>query len=201
MAFGRHWEWRGFGSGRESICARVVEFPAIFPEAQEITDRYLWVADSALNVKLRLGRFKLKRPLGRECGIEQWLEDPAEDFAFPLRADVLRDVAAAFGMSETSAIPETIASDAELVALFRERVRVVEVAKRRSQHRIPHSDIVVEHAQIGSPERCVSIGIEHEDRDAVLDALKELGLPGELRTLNYIDALTIWARGERILDR
>ena len=96
MAFGKHWEWRGFGDLSPQRLARVRQLPLLFERSQEVVDRYLWAPGCELNVKLRFGDFKIKRLISRAGrGVEEWLEDPAENHSFPIAASVVSDVAKA----------------------------------------------------------------------------------------------------------
>jgi hypothetical protein len=93
MAFGRHWEWRGFGTIGRELRAAVESLPTKFPAAQELVDEYLWVPGSAINVKLRTGDLKFKRLVARSGRLERWLEDPEENYALPIAPPVVQKLA------------------------------------------------------------------------------------------------------------
>jgi hypothetical protein len=203
MAFGQHWEWRGFGSLSPAVRERIEALPRKFAGAQEVADRYLWVPSSRLNVKLRFGAFKVKRCLERSPGgIESWLEDERENYSFPLPGPVLAEVLSAFGHEPSNSLPPSVSSEAELLSLLRgaaRSVRVVEVQKRRWQYDGPPSGrVIVELAEIHSPERTTSVGIEDEEREQVVASMAHLGLPDRQRSLSYVDALELWGRGAQI---
>jgi len=206
MAFGRHWEWRGFATRDDGFGDAVRALPLLYERPQHVVDRYLWAPGATLNVKLRLGELKLKRLLmTTEDGLEDWLEDPAENFAFPLAPAVVADVARALGVPLSGGEPtQAIASEHVLLALLERDasgVRVIEIEKQRWQHEgPPGASAIVEYASILRPQAVVSVGVEDEDRERVLTTLRALGLPGALRTANYLDVLAIWGRGDSIVD-
>ena len=202
MAFGKHWEWRGFGSLRPDIERRIRALAPMFPEPQEVVDRYLWLPGCPLNLKLRLGDFKIKRSIRRvdataelAAGLEEWLEDPAENWPFPLSAEVYSEIVGHLG-GEVPQSARPCADEESLLAALREDIgplRVIAVSKRRWQYRgPPHGDVIVELAEILEPVSTLSVGVEDPDPDRVQATLEELGLPGGLETLNYLEALDRW---------
>jgi hypothetical protein len=206
MAFGRHWEWRGFGLVGSKLAARVARFEAIHPRPQQIVDRYFWTPGCRWNIKLRPGEFKIKRPLDRRAdGIEEWVEDEKECFPFPLDGSVLTEVASALGIRPPRVLPARISTPAELIDALRsggDRIEEIVVEKTRSQYHVPGLEgLIVELARIERPELCESIGLEHEDAALVARGIERLGLPGEFPACNYLDASEIWARGGSVLDR
>ena len=79
MAFGTHWEWRGFGLLSEALDKELRTLPALFPDSQVVTDRYLWSPGCGINFKLRFGDFKIKRCLEAVGGgVSRWVEDPEQ---------------------------------------------------------------------------------------------------------------------------
>lgn len=205
MAFGEHWEWRGFGCLGKNLHDIVRSLPRLFPRPQKVTDRYLCVVDCPLNVKLRYGDFKIKRLLETHpSGIERWLEDPAENYSFPLAPSVVEDVATQFGIALTALVSEPIASSEELLELLSRStsgIRVIHVEKLRWQYRLPEPEgVVVELAEIRKPEQVMSLALEDPERARVRQAMKQLQLPGPLRKLNYLEAVEIWSRGGRVAE-
>ncbi len=206
MAFGQHWEWRGFARAPAEITARLERLPLKFPEVQRLTDEYLWTPSTEINVKLRLGDLKLKRFLERRASehaptIERWLEDPGENFSFPLAAARLRALEEALRLEPESLGDQTLAREPLLAALG-SRAQCIAVVKSRRQYWLDCAGgdrVTVELAEISAPERLVSVGLEHEDPDRLLAALGELAPGPELRSLNYLDAIAIWAHGDRVL--
>ena len=204
MAFGEHWEWRGFGPPGEPLYDEIRGLPVRFSRAQEVTDRYLWLPGCPLNVKLRGGDFKIKRLLETDgSGLERWLEDAGENYSFPLAFEVLAEVAAALGVSLEAQSTDAILGSDELLDLLRQASPsplLIRVEKRRWQHSIPDfPGVIVELAEIVAPEPVVSVGLEGRRRDGVQEALRRLHLPGSLRPMSYLGALEIWGRGERII--
>lgn len=208
MAFGTHWEWRGFGELPVDVRAAIEALPEKFPDAQELTDEYLWTPDCSVNVKLRLGDLKLKRLVdSRDAGgdlpaLERWLEDRNENWAFPLSGSRLRAVEEAVRI-DAGSLGAGPCDREELLALLGDRARVVAVGKSRRQFSLPlagasQDAATVELAEILSPERLTSVGLEHSDAAGVDRAYTELGLHGRLLSLSYLDALGRWARGERL---
>lgn len=203
MAFGKHWEWRGFGTPRGEVLDTVRGLPLLFDTAQQVVDRYLWSPGCDLNLKLRFGDFKIKRRVDRGSdGVEEWLENAAENYSFPLGRLVFDEVARALGVEDVSAPSEEIATATDLVDALRggaSQVRLIDVDKLRWQHAGPEGGAaIIEYAEIRAPETIVSIGVEDEDEGKIRATLETLGLPGGLRTASYLDALDIWAAGGRL---
>jgi hypothetical protein len=199
MAFGTHWEWRGFGGVSSTLEERIRALAALFPDSQEVTDRYLWSPGCSINFKLRFGDFKIKRCLEvAEGGVARWQEDPGENYSFPLTAGVFSEVVSALGGAEGAA-GEPVESEVELLTRAGSAVaglKVVAVAKERWQYGAPvAAGGIVELAQINSPEEIGSVSVEHESEDGVREIMEVLGLPGELESFSYLDALEIWGKG------
>lgn len=224
MATGIHWEWRGFGELREPLQHRIASLPPLYPAPAEASDRYLWVPGCTINVKLRRGfenGLKFKQFLERQGDLELWEERAEELYPFPLEPATFRSLAEAL-MIEPGAFPDRpIETEAMLLQYLENsvpRVRVIEVNKRRMGARLtirsPHgpADVIVEAAQISSPQPIWSVALEEttglEDGSsrrrldrarAVVEAAREhLGLPDGLRVMNYLEALDRWTRGETI---
>lgn len=202
MAFGHHWEWRGFGSLPGHLGLRLGDLPLVFPRPQELVDRYLWLPGCELNLKLREGNFKIKRCLRRSTdGVEEWLEDEAEDYEFPLPRNVVAEIAQALHIELEGDEVEDVRTGADLVRTLQvasPELRVIEVAKQRWQHILEST--LVEVARIRAPERITTVGLEHPDPERVRSALEELGLRTCLKTSSYLSALQVWARGGSMLQ-
>jgi hypothetical protein len=199
MAFGVHWEWRGFGELSSSLEERIRALRPLFPDSQVVTDRYLWSPGCSINFKLRFGDFKIKRCLDlAEGGIARWQEDPGENYSFPLAAGVFGEVVTALG-GAAGAAGEALASEAELLERAGAAIaglQVVAVAKERWQYDAPVlEDGIIELAQISSPEEIVSISVEHESEEGVREIMEALDLPGELKSFSYLEALETWGNG------
>ena len=156
MAFGVHWEWRGFGELSSSLEERIRALRPLFPDSQVVTDRYLWSPGCSINFKLRFGDFKIKRCLDlAEGGIARWQEDPGENYSFPLAAGVFGEVVTALG-GAAGAAGEALASEAELLERAGAAIaglQVVAVAKERWQYGAP----VLEDGIIEFKENTLSI--------------------------------------------
>ncbi len=218
MAYGVHWEWRGFGvvdGAREELVRSLA--PAAVPE-RAVTDTYLWHPRLTNNVKLRAweggGSFKVKRQLdpGSPDGPSLWMESPAEDYDLPLDEAALVRALAALGVTSSPPTASSPMHAAPLLAWLTgvvEELCIVEVRKVRrtfvwDEGPVP---VLVELAEIESPEPVRSIGVEdaaglRADADparvtlarrSVSEAATVFG--GGLRALTYPEAVAIWARG------
>ena len=198
MAFGVHWEWRGFGVLSEVLDKELRTLPALFPDSQVVTDRYLWSPGCEINFKLRFGDFKIKRCIETvEGGVSRWIEDPEENYSFPLQPAVFDEVAGALGAG-CSPAEAPVASEEQLLESLGAAgmgLRVISVAKERWQYRAPlHRDGIVELAEISAPEKIVSVSVEHETEVGVREIMVRLGLPGELASVSYLEALEVWGQ-------
>ena len=207
MASGKHWEWRGFGSLSPALARRLEALPLKFASAQELTDEYLWAPGCTGNVKLRLGDLKFKRSIERSGGLERWLEDPSENYAFPLQARVLDALALDLNilLPGVGRGPVTREALLDLVRRADPPVQLVAVKKRRWQREWDSGGaggpITVEVAEISSPERTTSVGIEHADRARVEEARDAFGLAEALQGMSYLEALPLWAAGRTLANR
>ena len=203
MAFGKHWEWRGFGTVSAELHARIEALPLLHPDAQVVTDTYLWLPGCAVNVKLRFGDLKLKRLISKDAGLEEWLEDPGENFPFPLDRTAQERLTESLTVEQFwTSVPELTRDDL-LRALPGSEVTTIAVEKSRRQYRLTlpaltAAPVTVELVAIAAPEAVVSIGLEHPQRESVASALHELGVPGSMRSVSYLDALAVWAHGQTL---
>ncbi|HVR74492.1 MAG TPA: hypothetical protein VMT52_09180 [Planctomycetota bacterium] len=207
MAFGKHWEWRGFGSLPSALSDRLEALPLKFDSAQELTDEYLWAPGLTVNVKLRLGDLKVKRSIERSGGLERWLEDPLENYAFPLEDRVLDALARDLDilLPAVGRGPVTRGALLDLLRRADPPVQLVAVKKRRWQRLWGAGGaggaVTVEIAEISSPERTASVGIEHAERARVEEARDALGLAEALNVMSYLEALPLWAAGRTLANR
>lgn len=236
MAYGEHWEWRGFGHIPPDLQARIEALPlagsvgnrpepagdepesagdepgragdrpaALGSEAGWLDDCYLWVPHCTVNVKLRCQDLKLKRFLRAEQGLECWLEDPTEIFPLPLTVDVVAKVASALAVT-LPALPAHPVGRGELLTLLRRAtpsVQAITVRKRRRFYAlaVPNQPlaVLVELTIIVRPEPITTLALEHPDLAALRVGLTTLHVDqAPLRPLNYLQALAVWARGQRI---
>jgi hypothetical protein len=212
MAFGKHWEWRGFGDLSSELRAKVEALPLKFPSSQDLTDEYLWVPGSPINVKLRLSDLKFKRLVESSRGLELWLEDPNENYKFPLEKPVVEKLAKELGIVTPPVDGAPLDRDALLRLLDRSRPRVELVPVQKSRWQREWRDVsrrpagtedavIVEVAEIFAPERTFSVGIEHPRAERVAAVRDALGLARALRPISYLGALEVWARGGRVGGR
>ena len=218
MAYGVHWEWRGFGAIDGAMEARILALPASALPERVVTDTYLWRPGLRDNVKIRSwaggGSLKVKRQLdpGPGDGVSLWEESPDEDYGFPLSEAALDHVLAALGMAPPGPRVPASVHAADLLAwlaLGERAPRCVEVRKRRRSfvYDAGPVPVLVELADIDRPERTRSVGIEDTAglavdgppermagaRRAVSEAAAALG--AGLCVLTYPEAVDRWANG------
>jgi hypothetical protein len=212
MAWGKHWEWRGFGVLPDPLRTSIDALPRTVAAPQVVVDQYLWVPGCTVNVKLRTDRastLKLKRYLEQRAdGLECWEENESESYAFPLATTVVQQVAAALRVTVADDLPRQTETPAALLALLRQAapsVQVIAVRKERLQREWvwcdgPSSEpVIVDVAAIRAPEPIASVALEHPAADAVAAAAAALNLAAHLRRINYLEAIRVWATGERLV--
>ena len=224
MALGRHWEWRGFGTISAALRQRWSSFDHALQEHGwfDVVDRYLWVPGYGMNAKMRSGPpigdcLKFKRLRARWNWLQLWHEDPEDVHRFPLKWSDLVWLAKELHISLPKKRQAVVGFD-DAIAIFQEArppVQIIEVRKHR-QARIWRNDaveVLVEIAEISQPEPISSLCLESTleltqwsgpeqmtaARDSVQQAVDALGIHQErLQSMNYLDALTIWSKGERL---
>ena len=206
MAFGKHWEWRGFGEISDDLRARIETLSPLFASDRTLIDTYLWTPHTPVNVKLRLGDLKFKRLLESDGELECWLEEEDEICPFPLDADVVRRL----GRDLAITLPEqqqTLVGRSGLLALLQNAhppAQIIRAEKQRRLRVLPIGrtfPVIVELTEIIEPERITTVALEHGEIELVRRALGELSLQDSgLRPQNYLQALSAWAMGERILQ-
>lgn len=211
MAVGKHWEWRGFGQLDTPVAQRIRRLPSLLDAEWQVTDHYLWAPACTVNVKLRGNDLKLKRFLAAAEGLEQWLEDETELFPFPLAPALVPELAHMLGVTLPH-LPQTPLDQSRLLALLLSAsppVRLITVAKRRWLYRLDAAGdvrfepgVLVELTEISFPERVTTVALEHPQAPPVHSARQALGLvAANLRTCNYLQALQLWAEGQRMFAR
>jgi exopolyphosphatase / guanosine-5'-triphosphate,3'-diphosphate pyrophosphatase len=179
------WEWRTFGRRFGDAEAA---FAALDQEAIQESDELYFVSRSGANVKVRGDLLDIKVLEDVDAnGLEQWM--PVMKVAFPLsRADTAATVDA-MGIVGVDLDRDSYSLEQFVEELVEPHpaVRVAPVHKRRVRYTVGGctaevSDVVVD----GLPIR--TIAIESEDPDAVLDAVREVGLGG-YRNINYQQGL------------
>ena len=221
MATGLHWEWRGFGRLDEETRRKIEALPSAYPRSPdgvEFQDRYLWVPDCLINIKLRRGiqsGLKFKRLVDKKGTLDLWLADPNELSPLPIEPAVVEKLAADLGIALKASPTNAVREESELLSLLGQSVppvREVLVVKRRKTfvrelavlNRTVR--VLVEIADILEPEETVSVSVEETQglqtgtspdqitaaRYLVSTIRDELGLLGSLKTKNYLQALAEW---------
>jgi exopolyphosphatase / guanosine-5'-triphosphate,3'-diphosphate pyrophosphatase len=173
------WEWRtfgpSFGSAEDALAALV---PG---EAQESDELYLLAEDEA-NVKVRGGAMDIK--LLREVdasGLERW--EPVMKEGFPLSADHVERVLQTLGITNASATRSAYELDELLDELIRPSgdVRDARIRKRRARFEV--GGCMGELTDVSIDGRSTrSVAVESEDPDAVVEAIRVLGLGSFVNT-------------------
>jgi exopolyphosphatase/guanosine-5'-triphosphate,3'-diphosphate pyrophosphatase len=185
------WEWRSFGRrfGRAETLLAGLEAEGV----QESDEIYLLAATGS-NVKIRdaLLDIKLLRKVDA-TGLEQWM--PVTKARFPLSAATVAEVFKALDVPA----PPLARGDYTLEQFLTElvgrhaAVRAVKVHKRRVRYTV--GGCMAELAEVEVDGRKTrTIAIENEDADAVLAAVRSLGLAGRANT-NYLRGLAAIAGG------
>jgi exopolyphosphatase/guanosine-5'-triphosphate,3'-diphosphate pyrophosphatase len=173
------WEWRSFGRSFGKAEARLA---ALTPEAVQESDEVYLLSGAGDNVKVRadLMDIKVLREVNAD-GLEQWT--PVMKAGFPLPS---AEVAKVF---ESLQLPVPALSRAsytldEFIEAFAKpggAIRMVQVHKRRTRYTVggctaEFSDVVAN----GKATR--TIAVESPDTEAVIRAVRELGLGGYTNT-------------------
>jgi hypothetical protein len=219
MAFGVHWEWRGFGSISEAFFDRygvlAYEFGPLMVE-----DIYIWAPNLEVNLKIREGEeggLKFKRPFGRDGRFERWVERAEDLYSLPLARqgwEVLAAELAAAGMVLGPYPEEAPGHDQLLFLLERAGCQSVLVVKERGARwwQGPNGRVLVEWSAVEKPQELLSVALESEDlsgeamgaaneeaKAALKGAIEALQLEREpLVPMNYMDALAVWLEGREI---
>ena len=173
------WEWRAFG---RSFGAAEAALVPITPQRTEEGDELYLFSGPGANVKVRdeLMDVKLLREVNAD-GLERW--EPVMKQGFPLGAGDVAAVFEALGVAAPQLARATYTLDAFLTELIRpnDLARVVNVHKRRNRFTVAGcmaelADVVVD----GRPTR--TLAVESEDADAVIAAVRAIGLGGYTNT-------------------
>lgn len=216
MAFGIHWEWRGFGVVSESFIERYGRLDHAFGP-QKVEDLYIWAPRLGANLKIRAGEsggLKFKRLLEKDGRLDCAVEDPAELLPFPLQEPAWHMLAAELSQAgiDIGPFPGQAPGSEKFAALLeRAGCKLVLVPKERGARwwQGPNGRVLVERTAIHKPQPILSIGLESEDTgDGVTNeqakadlqaAIAALKLDQEpLRVMNYLDIVALWARGETV---
>ncbi|MFN2138484.1 MAG: hypothetical protein ACK2UK_21185 [Candidatus Promineifilaceae bacterium] len=216
MAYGIHWEWRGFGAVSAALALRFATLQEVVYDGQAVEDVYFWAPGLEVNLKTRAGvegDLKIKRPLDKDGPLECWREDPGEIFNFPLsdgQWSCLGDVLA--GADLVLGAPPADAGPAQTTAALKVAgCTTLGVSKLRQARLWPgrYGPVLIEWTRIDAPQRLVSIGLEtteaYQRRNEMLAkaglraAIEAFGLDQEpLAVMNYRDAAGQWANGQLI---
>lgn len=219
MAYGLHWEWRGFGSISSRFAEVFSGLETIYP-SNETTDRYLWFPGMQVNVKLRQGTengLKFKYLEATEGDFEAWIENEKDFFPFPLgesgRETLLNFLTKSDLPEPEHPLPKS--ADYKSMKGWLENIgcRFITVQKTR-ESKVLHGNrgsVIVEWASISAPQPIVSIGLENQSDDEnqnveqlegkkiVEEIYDQLSLQDEpLKPMNYLEAIEIWASNGKI---
>jgi exopolyphosphatase/guanosine-5'-triphosphate,3'-diphosphate pyrophosphatase len=173
------WEWRSFGRRFGEAEARLA---ALTPTGVQESDEVYLLSGAGDNVKVRaeLMDVKVLREVNAD-GLEQWT--PVMKAGFPLPAAEAARVFESLRLPMPSLSRASYTQD-EFIQAFAQpggAIRMVKVHKRRVRYRVDGctaecSDVVAN----GKPTR--TIAVESEDAQAVVRAVRELGLGGYTNT-------------------
>jgi hypothetical protein len=232
MGIGKHWEWRGFGKLSDEFNKTFLTLSLIEEYAKKdilknggvaIEDEYLVIPHSTINVKLRTGLgemdgLKLKYFDHREGELELWDEPQGSTLRLKdLTPSLFTNVLAPKLRMKFPAVPSGPIDAQKVRAVFCAATPgaipvLVKKHRRTRRWKGNRQNVLVEIAEIGEPERVVSVSLEsdsdltnardNEIEDAgesVLAALDKLSLRREeLKVMNYLEILQIWARKETL---
>ncbi len=199
MAFGDHWEWRGFGRTSPSFQSWFQELPSLtLPNEHALRDEYLWTPGCVHNVKLRYDALKFKRFLAREESFERWLEAESDFLPFPLSSKHLHVLESLLNTRLPSVPNQPIDRDIflQLIAQAHPPIYLIPVLKQRQLHRwmLPNGEaLIVEWTHILRPRRVETVALESENLVALRQAFATLKpMLTALRPMNYVQALGEW---------
>ena len=219
MAFGMHWEWRGFGSVSEAFFERYGSLAYGYGPLK-VEDIYLWTSGLKVNLKIREGEeggLKFKRPFGRDGCFQRWVERPGDLYPLPLQRqgwEVLAAELADAGLVLGPYPEEAPDHDQLLFLLERTGCQSVLVVKDRGGRwwQGPNGRVLVEWSLVQKPQILLSVSLESEDLSAegneltdgqaradLQAAIAEFDLDHEsLVSMNYMDVLAMWLNGRQI---
>ena len=173
------WEWRSFGRHFGEAEARLA---ALTPEGMQESDEVYLLSGAGGNVKVRadLMDIKLLQQINAD-GLEQWT--PVMKAGFPLPATEVARVFESLRLPVPTLSRENYTFDAFIEAFAQPdgAIRRVDVHKRRTRYTVggctaEFSDVVAN----GKPTR--TIAVESPDAEAVIRAVRDLGLGGYTNT-------------------
>ncbi len=173
------WEWRSFGQRFGAAEARLA---ALTPEGLQESDEIYLLGGAGDNVKVRAALIDIKvlREVNAD-GLERWT--PVMKAGFPLPANEAAKAFESLRLPVPSLSRTSYALDEFIAAIAKPggAVRTVNVHKRRVRYKVGGcmaelSDVVAN----GKPTR--TIAVESEDAEAVVRAVRGLGLGGYTNT-------------------
>lgn len=174
------WEWRTFGPGIEEAEARFRELE--LERAEESDEVYLLSTASDASVKIRGGQMDVKTLQAvNDDGLEQWL--PVLKASFPIAADDVATVFEALGAPVSPLGQDAYTLDELLGELIEPTnvVRAVDVHKHREHYTVGGCMAELSTVRTDAGER-VTIAVESPDAEAVITAVRDLGLASRTNT-------------------
>jgi exopolyphosphatase/guanosine-5'-triphosphate,3'-diphosphate pyrophosphatase len=182
------WEWRTFGSSFGRADDALAELAS--GNAEESDELYLLSKEEA-NVKIRDGLMdiKLLREVdARGLGLERW--EPVMKQTFPLSAEDVGQVVEALGVPPALQTRSAYALEQLLDELVRPSGAVREATIRKRRTRFTVGNCTGERTEVTVDGRStLSVAVESEDADAVVEAIRVVGLEGYVNT-SYPRGLT-----------
>lgn len=219
MAFGSHWEWRGFG-GVDGVFVDCYSALPIVSEVHRQVDQYIYVPGLKTNLKIRNGEesgLKFKQFNKNEGEFELWSEYEDELFDFPISTsarDLLQKTLNESELGPIKSIPSKVHSSKDTLAWLREiGCRIIKVEKKREIRKLNSNNdsTLVEWTCIYEPQALNSISLEsmsfeETDQQSSLHSLENVRAAYrdlELHRLplivnSYLDAVAIWSKSNKI---
>ena len=153
-----------------------------------------------INIKIRDQDLKVKNPHEKtHAGIRHWT---TEVYNFPRSSAIFGSITKALKMD----LPGREIRDGEqlmsILCQVTPSVRIINVQKRRELHVWPSDDrngALREIAEINTPEKVTTIGIEHRNLEKVSKALEYLRLSSpSMKVLSYVECLRVWVQEKRL---
>ena len=195
------WEWRAFGISVDPNSRRnILSLPIKHGKSIKMLDRYICRVGCDINIKIRDQDLKVKNAHKKmHAGIQQWT---TEVYNFPISSAIFGSITKALKMD----LPGREIRDGEqlmsILCQVTPSVRIINVQKRRELHRWPSDDrngALIEIAEINTPEKVTTIGIEHRNLEKVSRALEYLQLSSpSMKVLSYVECLRVWVQEKRL---
>lgn len=221
MAYGLHWEWRGFGTMPSPTREAITQLPTAFPDSRRDDDEYLWTVGLKSNIKYRPKDETLKfKRLVREHEdkrFQLWKEDEGEEHKFPLSPAIFAKLASELGlMLPLPSEPVDHDKAVSILKTSQPEVYPVAVSKVRRAYRWAQGShkVLIELAEISAPEVVTSVQIEDdmglteksppqqidEALAAVRAAKAAFRLGDGLVEVSYLNALEVWVRNKKLTE-